>query len=185
VLPNGPINNKAQFVKYYKQGLFGNASLTWDNYEEYKSAKYFGKVHFRNRKRGGDTYYNIGRLESVGVANRLRRAGRLDEFYISAMAPHERNLLQGEVQQTPVGLGLFYSSAVGLPMRDALALDGRQVYGIEAVMLLRRSLCPKSYDWLQELLSKYPGHVVEFSTFSIKWGTLPGFNTVFWEVRNY
>lgn len=185
MLPEGPINTKKQFVEYYKKGLFGNASLTWNNYDEFREARYSGKVHFRNRVKGGDTYYNVGRLEAVGVANRLRRAGRLNDFYISAMAPHDCNLIQGEVQQTPVGLGLFYSRAVDLPMRDALKKDGRQVYGIEAVTLLRQFLCPKSYDWLQELLDKYPGHVVEFSTFSIKWGTLPGFNTVFWEVRNY
>lgn len=185
MLPKGPIDTKAKFVKHYREGRFGNASLTWDSYRDYIKSKYNGLVHFRNRMKGGDTFYNKGPLSARRLARLLMDMGTIDNYYISAMAPHRLNLIQGEVQETPRGLGLFYSQAYGLPMRDALTEDGRQVYGLEAVGLLKANLCARSYDWLQVLLDEYEGHVVEFSTFSRQWGTLPGFNTVFWEVRLY
>ena len=57
--------------------------------------------------------------------------------------------------------------------------------GIMALALLRRYLCPNSYDWMMTLLDRYPDHIVEFNTYSVNWGVLPGFNTAFWEVRLY
>jgi hypothetical protein len=70
-------------------------------------------------------------------------------------------------------------------MRDALRERGKSVGGIIAVSLLRYYLCPQSYDWLQYLFDAYPDHIVEFSTYSVEWGTVPGHNTVFWEIRQY
>jgi hypothetical protein len=70
-------------------------------------------------------------------------------------------------------------------MRDALRLDGRQVYGLAAAHLIQRYLDQNSQEWLWHLLDSYPGHVVEFSVYDKCWGTVPGYNSVFWEVRQY
>jgi hypothetical protein len=105
-------------------------------------------------------------------------------YYCSAMAPHGRGTIQGEVQQTERGLSLLAFSA-DITMRDAMARHGVELHGILAVHLLKMNMCPKSYDWLQFLLDAYPLHAVEFTCFDCNWGTLPGFNTVFWEVRLY
>ena len=105
-------------------------------------------------------------------------------LYISAMAPTEKQVLQGEVPRGLWGLDLLYTT-VARPMREALQVASRSVGGIIAVSLLQQYLCPNSYDWLMHLLDSYPGHVVEFSTYSVEWGTVPGYNTVFWEVRRY
>jgi hypothetical protein len=100
------------------------------------------------------------------------------------MAPTEKTLFQGEVQQGIWGVDLYYTT-VAKPMREALALWSRQVSGIIAVSLLRKFLCWRSYEWLEYLLEAYPDHVVEFSTYSQQWGTMVDYNTVFWEVRAY
>lgn len=183
-----PVNSKADFVRRYQVGEFGNASPTWNTIAELgKSGAYAGKFHLRNRVAGGATYYDLFYWQIMDLWLDVKQP---DQWYASMMAPHHKNLIQGEVQQVDgwsrqCGLSLFYSQAPGLPMRDALAKDGRQAYGITASLLLRRCLCPNSYDWMMELLQRYSGHVVEFSTFATRWGTLPNFNTVFWEVRNY
>ena len=42
-----------------------------------------------------------------------------------------------------------------------------------------------SVEWIYELLENYPDHVIEFNCFTEPWGTLPGYNVVFWEGRSY
>jgi hypothetical protein len=101
------------------------------------------------------------------------------------MAPHQYNLIQGEVQRGIFGLDLYYSLIVGKPMREALAEDARSVSGLQAKVIIDYFLCPNSCEWMKVLLDRYqePSHVVEFTTLSVEWGTLPGYNTLFWEVR--
>jgi hypothetical protein len=133
---------------------------------------------------GGQTWYNVPNDQVwAEYAIALGLGIKPDSLYFAGMAPHQYNLMQGEVQETYKGLSLFYSTVVGKPMRDALAERARQVYGVEAVCLLKHYMDNNSYEWLQLLLERYEGHVVEFSTFSVCWGTIPRFNTVYWEVR--
>lgn len=178
-----PVLTKRDFVRRYAQGEFGNRAITWNTLGELFASDYSGLVHLRNRAIGGKTWYNISPAKALRLWS---SASSLDDWYCSAMAPHEYNLLQGEVQQAwDGGLVLTYSRALALPMRDALQASCLTATGLMVVSLLRQYLNPVSYDWLQELLDLYPGHVVEFSAFSRKWGTLPQYNTVFWEVRSY
>jgi hypothetical protein len=120
-----------------------------------------------------ETWYG---LVNEGVAE--------SSLYISAMAPHEHGTIQGEVQRTEHGLALLCTFAT-LPMREALAIHSAQLYGLHALMRLRTYLCANSYDWMMYLLDTYEGHVIEFTSFSRFWGTVPRMNTVFWEVRKY
>ena len=181
-----PVLTKHDFVKRYKAGEFGNHAPTWNALEEYQNAGYKGMVHLRNRQASGTTIYNVPDYRVKENWDAMLKAGILpSDIYISAMAPHEKNVIQGEVFQSTRHYTLFYSRQVGLPMRDALQKDGNQVHGIMVLTMLRECLDVRSMLWLEDLLQNYPGHVVEFSTFSEQWGTLPGFNTCFWEVRNY
>jgi hypothetical protein len=70
-------------------------------------------------------------------------------------------------------------------MRDALKEESHEAHGLKAKMLLEHYLDAPSYNWLLGLLEWYPDHVVEFSCYGKKWGTVPGFNTIYWEVRKY
>jgi hypothetical protein len=108
------------------------------------------------------------------------------QLYISAMCPHEYNVIQGEVQRGIFGLDLHYSLVSGKPMREALAEDARNDSGLAAKVIMEYFLTnPNDLEWIYKLLDRFPGHVVEFTTLSIQWGTLSGYNTLVWEVRSF
>ncbi len=182
-----PVLTKRDFVKRYAAGEFGNASPTWDNYQEWANAhgwQHGNLFHIRNRIIGETTWYDVPVL---GLRFNWYRACELvpaQLLYISAMAPTEKTLFQGEVQRGLWGYDLTYTT-VAKPMRDALQQQTYVANGIIAKLLLEHYLCSRSYEWLEYLLEEYPGHVIEFSTYSVEWGTVLGYNTVFWEIRRY
>jgi hypothetical protein len=179
-----PVRTKQDFVRRYKLGEFGNHAPTWDTAVEYYNSGYQGMVHIRNRVAGGMTWYNV---DPFTFSNRWNAAARHygeTKLYISAMAPTEQTLFQGELVRGLRGLNLTYS-IVAKPMRDALHEQSRFADGALSLFLLQRYLDTNSYNWLQVLVERYPDHAIEFSTYSVQWGTLPRYNTVFWEVRLY
>lgn len=150
-----------------------------------------GYWHIRNAGKagqvvqGGYTFYNIPTHDLVEEWYRVTRLHPEEFWYISGMAPHTRNLLQGELTNLNGWWELYYSTVKDLPMREALAKEAKTIRGLSAKMKLRGVMNPLSYDWLEVLLDRYPGHAIEFSVFDKHWGNLPGYNTVFWEVRDY
>jgi hypothetical protein len=178
-----PVNSKKNFVKRYQKGEFGNKSPTWENLTELKESNFKGLVHARNRHIGGDTHYSIPSnsvLEYMEAYNL-----NPSDYYFSGMAPHNKHgLIQGEVTITHLGTYLRYASAK-LPMREAFKGKVSEVVRIAANHILKKNLNERSFAWLCCLLEDYPNHVIEFSSFDIEWGDIPGYNTVFWEVRNY
>ena len=180
-----PVLTKADFVRRYQRGEFGNRSPTWDTLAEYQASNYQGLIHIRNRVAAGPTWYDVPAAEVTAKWIEIVRDGVTPEtLYLSAMAPTDKTIIQGEIQRTVCGLTLTYST-VKKPMRIALAEETLLAYGLGAKFTISKHLCDNSYDWLLYLLDTYDGHVVEFSTYSTCWGTLPHYNTVFWEVRKY
>ena len=187
-IPTGePVNSKKDFVRRYADGEFGNASPTWNTLDEVdlgwlrRSGQLF---HVRNRVAGAQTWYDVPGDKLADVWHEACGLFKPDNLYISAMCPTHKTVIQGEVQQRETGLYMFYTF-VKKPMRDALREEARHAHGVQVQLLLRHFLDSNSLDWLSTLLDRYPGHVVEFTTLSTCWGTLPNFNTIFWEVRNY
>lgn len=182
-----PVLTKKDFVKRYQAGEFGNRSPTWSCLEwlQIPSKSRLGRFyHLRNQVAGGATYYNLNCWRMVEWMNRIRGKER-DSWYISEMAPHDCGLIQGEVQRQVGGLYLRYNMA-RLPMREGFDQTNTwHAWRLTANQVLQRYLCHRSYDWLGYLLEEYKDHVIEFSTFGVDWGTVPGVNTVFWEVRKY
>lgn len=176
-------------------GEFGNHSPSWATLEEYLASGYrgeLGKIHIRNRVPNGPTFYNVRWHNVKTTAEGLWKKDILSPAttYFSCMAPHEYNLIQGEVYRgewndNPLNVYLKYSTEVGINMREALARGMTTCSGIIALLRLKFYLDANSWEWLQYLFDAYPGHVIEFSTFSVEWGTLAHHNTVVWEVRNY
>ena len=184
---HSPVLTKKDFVRRYAAGEFGNASPTWSNYRDWAADvgwRYGELFHIRNRIVGGPTWYNVPVADLRAAWNSAVAPCGSSLLYISAMAPTEKTLFQGEVMRGLKHLDLTFTT-VAKPMRDALRERVETVSGIIALELLRHFLCPNSYDWLWHLLDEYRDHVVEFSTYNVNWGTLPNFNTVFWEVRKY
>jgi len=179
-----PVTSKAQFVRRYQAGEFGNAAPTWDTPGDIVRAKtrMKSRFHLRCRIAGGPTYYD---LPWYKVCSLWRQQADPSKWYVSEMAPHHLGTAQGEVQRSVNHLDLTITTGK-LPMREALLTDYTTfVTGLRAVMLLRHFMNDKSYEWLEYLLETYPDHVVEFTCFSRCWGTVPGYNTVFWETRLY
>jgi len=180
-----PVLTKADFVRRYQAGEFGNRAPTWDTPESFcRSKTRLGATfHLRCRAAGGPTYYG---LDWIDVMSLWRFQDSPKDWYCSAMAPHaEYGTAQGEVQRSVNWIDLTITTG-RFPMREALLTDYTTlVQGLRAISLLRHFMDPPSYEWLEYLLDTYPGHVVEFSCFSRPWGTIPGMNTVFWEVRQY
>lgn len=167
---------------------FGNRSPTWGSFKEYcREAKLRATtlVHIRNRVANGPTWYNIHASEVKQVVHRLLSQGYKEEqFYFSLMAPTHLTVIQGEIQQSCQHLDLYFSM-VKLPMRQSLIEGGKQVSGLRARLILESYLDGVSLDHVNYLLTAYPNHVIEFSTYSRNWGTIPNRNTVIWEIRNY
>jgi hypothetical protein len=179
-----PVLTKVDFVRRYQVSEFGNRAPTWDNIEEFLQSQYRGLVHIRNRAAGGPTWYDVPAENVMTMYYSILDRNKATEksLYFSGMAPTEKTTFQGEVVQSTNYLDLFYSH-VPLPMRGSLLQGGRQVSGLKALWLMKTYMDPSSFDWVQELLEEYPGHVIEFSCYSANWGTVPHRNTVIWEVR--
>lgn len=187
------VRSKTDFVTRYRNGEFGNASPTWNTFAEFEdycrktyhsisdSAYGSDRFHLRNRIAGGPTHYD---QTAYSAFVRWIKEPNKSQWYCSAMAPTSKTLFQGEVQRGCRGLELFYSCQPKT-MREALAKDGKQVYGVVADQLIKHFLPANDHDWLMGLLERYPDHVVEFSTYSEEFGTITGFKTVFWECRLY
>jgi len=185
-----PVLSKRDFVRRYAFGEFGNASPTWDTYWDWYSSKHWmtlvgQRYHVRNRVAGGQTWYDVEPRDMVRVWNEAVKKYSGSQLYISAMGPPDSTRkLQGEVQQGIWGLDLYYTT-VKKPMRDALREKATMVQGLRAKMLLQRHLDQNSLEWLAHLLKAYRDHVVEFTAYDHCWGTVEGYNTLFWEVRKY
>lgn len=181
-----PVRTKRDFVKRYEQGEFGNCAPTWNTLHEFLDSGYTGGlIHIRNRIAGGKTWYNVAPNDvDLYWTEALSSGLAPKDLYISAMCPTEKTLIQGEVYLTEEGINLYYSK-VAKPMREALKEEAHNLTGLIALMELQRYLCPNSMEWMRTLLDRYPHHVIEFTTLSTNWGTLPRYNTLFWEVRLY
>lgn len=184
-----PVLTKLDFVKRYAANEFGNRSPTWDTLFDWcegtMAEDNLALYHIRNRVAGAMTWYDVPKWAMAETWEVATKQFDPELLYISAMAPTHLTVLQGEVFVNGLGQLSLYYSKVKKPMRDSLVEGGKQVSGLLATKLIDAVMNYRSHSWLNYLLQSYPGHVVEFSSYSRCWGTVPGMNTVFWEVRNY
>jgi hypothetical protein len=183
-----PVTSKENFVARFCKGEFGNRTQVWDSVDEYLESCHVGMVHLRNRIVGGPTWYHLkDKWELLTKYREVLKNTPASQWYVGEMIPTEvekKLLIQGEVQQSTSHIDLYFST-VPEPMRSSLAKGGTMVKGIKAVAILKHYLDPSSYDWIMELLSLYPNHVVEFSCYGTNIGILVGMNAVVWECRLY
>lgn len=108
---------------------------------------------------------------------------RPDQIVVNEAIDSNGLVIQGEVMREIGGLLLHYSTEK-LFMRPALKKKAQSVTGMRAQLLLAAHLDTPSYEQLMWLLDTYEDGIVEFSTYAHPVGEL-GWNTVFWELRNY
>lgn len=180
-----PVTTKADFIRRYRNGEFGNGPPTWNTIEEFLQSGYKGLIHIRNRVAGGPTWYDVPANEVWLRFTEICAQHNGASFYFSAMCPTHLTTFQGEVCLNEIGQYALHYSVVPKPMRQSLEEGGRHCTGLKAKLLISTYMNAVSLSWLEWLLDAYPQHVVEFTCLSRCWGNMAGYNTLFWECRLY
>ena len=183
-----PVLTKKDFVKRYQEGEFGNRSPTWDNIGDFLKEPHplDQLIHIRNRVKGGPTWDDVTSYQVEALWRSIVEDGiaKPEDLYLSYMAPTDKTVIQGELMITESGLELYYTK-IQKPMRRAFRICAETAKGLLAKVILGTYVPDNDQEWLHELLvDRYPGHVVEFSTYSVPFGTERK-RTVIWEVRKY
>lgn len=178
------IATKQDYYKLLELGLGGNQGLFWP-------ARAFPKNGLPKEMRFSLRSLDVAwsglkyRMTQEEVLKFLEHTAPelLDRFYVYAMAPDTRLVLQGEVMRSERGLHLRYNTAPGFGMREAYPIM-QEVSGLKAKLLIERHLDANSREYLFDILDLYPDAVVEFTAYDHSVGRL-GWNTLFWEIREY
>lgn len=178
------VKDKTQMYEMLRAGLFGNTLRTWDTEEAYLASGYRGRTSLRCKQPGVTFRHGLSHDEVLVAYHQCFEGCNPSEFVFCESAPDWAVTIQGEVQRGWEGLTLTGSHDKS-NNREAMRNKPFQLYGLVAQITLQEFMDPASYDDVMELLELYPDHVVEFSTFSVSLGSIPGRNTVIWEVRLY
>jgi hypothetical protein len=178
------IDTKQKMFAAMDRGSFGNHLQSW-TWREWLQSQHVGPAVIRYMEPGSGFYAEANDYQDVinHVSSMLCRGAKRGLIRISEMAPDDWLLIQGEVSDID-GLFTFRHSSKKSRMRDAMKCCADHAYGLKAKNLLRSSMDASSYEDLQVLLDRYPGHVVELSVYARTVGLLKR-NTLFWEARAY
>lgn len=178
------IENKRQMYAHGIAGRLGNFSRIY-SLDEVRELPATESVGIRSTIAGSSLF--VAPLTPVEAFYRYRYylacGARPADLRLSEAPDPERSTIQGEVWNGHGPL-VFEYTFIALAMRFALQKQRLRAEGLTAHFLLRRFMDPVAFDCLFDLLDLYPGAVVEVSSFSGPVGRL-GWNTMFWEVRNY
>ena len=114
---------------------------------------------------------------------------RKEDLKFNESAPDDHLLIQGEIiyqpdsRVYPDNYLLLYSTEK-TQMKFALK-NAKTASGLKVRIMLEHLMTESSWEDLLDLMEKYPESVIEFSTYDICLGNLPGRNTIIWEVRDY
>jgi hypothetical protein len=184
-----PVLTKREMYRRLVAGEFGNTlpryfSLgEWHDSADYARYVLWGVQHASISAFPG-TRLDVPRQDVAVVAHN----GAFGMDYVISPMVHQVGRVQweGDVYDHPER-GLICSGnldpAPGSWRKHMLA--PRLWEGTAARVLLRQVLNANSYDDLESLVARFPGHVVEFSALDCCFGTHPGRNAVIWEVRRY
>ena len=176
--------SKKEHYELYLRGVYGNRPLAWRNGKEMWESGYRGLCTIR------------GKVSMSGVSKRQygvpASKARHSEGFVNETMPDDKLLIQGEIMEDHAGLCLHVSQEKGMSNQQAMAKTDwtNERRGVIAHQILRYYMDDLSFENVFRLLDLFSGEitqssaVIEFSTFSIPVGDL-GWNTVFWEVRNY
>lgn len=202
------IKTKREFYELSHAGLLGNTVRQWE-YEEFLISQFCGPVAVRHKEPGSPwCRYDLAPEDAAIYVEELVdcNGARYEDFQISEHSPDHLVTVQGEVMRSHRGLELQYAWRSGKRMRQSLSLPRATVlktdwkiihvdtaypllhvydsHGAEAALLLRWFMDGQSRDFLDEIWDRYPDSVVEFACYEKPVGLL-GWNTLFWEVRDY
>lgn len=175
------IETKGEMYRLLESGRFGNYPLSWRSVRDVQVSGFAGLVSVRSRQIANPVrLYGIPVSQLTATISRLPDDQKNADLTFSEFVPHETH---GTIQGEWDGFSLTHSF-YRAPMRIALERQLLHAEGPAARWILKRHLDATDYEWLDDLLVDFPGHVVEFSGFACRVGTLRR-RTIFWEVRAY
>jgi hypothetical protein len=163
-----------------REGRFGNYPINWPSLAALQASGYQGKVGVRSL-----AVSNPIALYHVPVGELAQRIAELPDtidrsgLVFTEALDESKNTLQGEYD----GHRLTYTFDKN-PMKAAFRNQCLHAAGLLARGLLNHYLEPVDVDVIDDLLHDFPGHIVEFSGFSIPVGQRRT-KMVVWEVRAY
>jgi len=174
------IDTKTEMYRHLYAGRFGNYPLAWETLDEVLRSGYTGCVSLRSRQTSNPVrLYHIPFNELEKTVAELPPLHRDGGLVFSEAPPDDKRVVQGEWD----GYSLTYSF-YRAPMRLAFEKQLLHADGLTAKQILRHYLDAADYEWLNDLVDDFPGHVVEFSGYSCRVGTHRR-RCIFWEVRKY
>lgn len=180
------IRTKKEFFRLASAGLLGNQMPSWPDAESAIRDGHTGEVMVRCKEPDSPLMRpNVPVRDAERVIGEFVASGKpRGQFYLTWMSPYVGRLLNAEAWRAPGGLYLNYSRSQ-THLRDALDHDGHHAEGLRAVLILQGACDPNSMDDLRGIWERYPDAVIELTAFDRQIGSLPGRNTVVWEVRDY
>lgn len=177
------LSNKQAQVCAWQLGAFGNKLKTWTTPAQvpgirYRTSTAKRDLALRSKITGGPFYPRLTWDEVDARWN--------PDFYVCEMAPHDHEIVQGEIQRDAGGL-YFYYTFLQETMRVAMKYPcaWREMRGYKVNLYLQSVMLPLSWIELQDCLDLHPDAVVEFTVFDYFVGDRPGRNTIIWECRSH
>jgi hypothetical protein len=189
------IFTKRENYELCHSGGYGNRVRQWASIEDWRTSGYVDPVAMRVALPGGGggpSKFSVERWDVEHVARQWRDELGIscDCIRLSEMADGLR-ILQGEYLNDICTIdsetrhGLFLHTRESGPMPLALKASKATTFGLRADLMIRLAMTPSSYSDWQELLNRYPGHVLEVSIWESCLGDCPSRNAVVWEIRRY
>ena len=190
-----PILTKATSVHLWRAGAFGNKLRSW-TVEEWRESSFDGVAALRVKEGPGAglcAYHLKSRVDVERMLHVWLLGGASTSMLmVNEQAPSELTIIQGEyrngVWADGTGapkLDTFKYSHERCHMREAFKLHTRTSHGLTSNLILKEAMTPASYEDWQDLLDRYPEHVLEVSVYDRCLGDLPHRNALVWEVRRY
>jgi hypothetical protein len=185
------IPDKQTFKRLSSALRLGNHFQAWDSLAELEASGYNGFVTQQALLPGLSSTDLF--IPNIAVSEVLERSRGLSGVYWREIA-HRPDCPGGdchgcgrtinlEAMYGDRGLCVRHSHHPTLNLRHDLIVNGREVWGLEALIVLRRYL-QEDHEVLQEIWESYPDAVIEASRFSSPVGVLNN-RLVVWEVRDY
>jgi len=192
--PPPEVPDKEDMWRRMALGQFGNRFETWETEIDFLKAvtngfngligvRCVGKPGVEYRIPGYEHHTQLSPTEALGLGRKYRQLYNCPVRYYES-SPDHLLTVQGEIIDAPHGFAVEYTYAKTY-LRAAFKEQRLSNFHWVVPALIRKYFNAASYDDLMQLFDLFPGCAVEFSCYSQNVGTLPGRNTIFWEVRNY
>ena len=191
------INSKRESYEKYFAGEFGNTLQFWKTIWDYQNWIYEETGYERTKKlvalrtihKPGIQlpYYctpqSYDNIISIAFEWMEKYNIKSQDITVNEVGPDDAIVIQGEIQRSVLYYDLRYTTYPAV-MREAFKHENKHTHGLEVCRVIDKFMDTPSKEKLTELFNDYPDSIIEFSTYNKSVGKL-GWNTVFWEVRNY